>query len=79
MKKKVIISYLVKTWMQEYPQGSDRRKKLYIKLDYLFNCIDRQNTKDDILNAFETYQKGVSIETIMCCLLDMKQIRKVLY
>lgn len=79
MKKKVIISYLVKTWIQKHPQGSEERKNLYCKVEYLENCINRQNTKDDVLNAYKDYQKGARIETIMCCLLDMKQIRKALY
>lgn len=79
MTKREIISYLIKEWAKNYPQESDQRKNLYYKVDYLLNCIDRRNKKEDIENIFYHYHAGLNIQTVMCCILDMKQIRKALY
>lgn len=79
MTKKEMIREFIILWMNEYEIGTKERKNIYIKLDYLINKIDRENTKYGIEYALHMYAKNNNIHIIIDFLLGAEIYDKIIY
>lgn len=79
MKKRDMIREFIILWINEYEIGTKERKNIYIKLDYLINKIDRENTKTTIENALHIYAKTNDIHVTIGYLLSAEIYEKIIY